>query len=153
MPKLLSLRAYAKHRGVTLKAVQEAIEYGRIQKTDGKIDPTTADKEWQEKTNPAMARGKTEVLDYHRSRAIREAYEAQLAKLEYEEKTGKLVNAEETRMAWLKIITTAKTKLLAIPSKARASLPHLTLSDIATLEELVRQTLEDLAGGAPNELN
>lgn len=153
MPKLLSLRAYAKHRGVTLKAVQEAIEYGRIQKTNGKVDPIAADKEWQEKTNPAMARGKTDIPEYHRSRAIREAYEAQLAKLEYEEKAGKLINAEETRLAWLKIITTTKTKLLAIPSKARASLPHLALGDIATLEELIRETLEELAGGAPNDFN
>jgi hypothetical protein len=35
----LSFRGYSKHRGVSLRAVQKAIESGRIQTTaDGKID-------------------------------------------------------------------------------------------------------------------
>src|SRR5512146_3310940 len=40
----VSLRAYAKHRGVTLKAVQKAIESGRIHpNADGKIDTDRSD--------------------------------------------------------------------------------------------------------------
>ena len=37
----LSIRAYAKHRGVTEGAVRKAIKQGRISKKDnGKINPT-----------------------------------------------------------------------------------------------------------------
>lgn len=60
---LLSLRAYARHRGVTLRAVQKAIESGRIatvkdDKGRPKIDQAAADKSWQEMTDPAMQREK-----------------------------------------------------------------------------------------------
>ena len=61
--KYLSLRAYAKHRGVTLRAVQKAIESGRILtvKDDQgrpKINPEESDKRWAEMTDPAMQREK-----------------------------------------------------------------------------------------------
>lgn len=50
---IVSLRAYARHRGVSLKAVQKAIESGRITKTpDGKINPEQADAEWARNTAP-----------------------------------------------------------------------------------------------------
>jgi hypothetical protein len=44
----LSLRKYALHRNVSLRAVQKAIASGRIQTTpDGKIDPASADALWE----------------------------------------------------------------------------------------------------------
>jgi len=43
----LSLRAYARHRGVTLAAVQKARQTGRISAlADGSIDPAAADAAW-----------------------------------------------------------------------------------------------------------
>ena len=43
----ISLRAYAKHRGVTLKAVQKAIARKRIKlESDGTVDATRADRDW-----------------------------------------------------------------------------------------------------------
>ena len=43
----ISLRAYAKHRGVTLKAVQKAIARKRIKlETDGSVDAARADRDW-----------------------------------------------------------------------------------------------------------
>ena len=45
---VLGLRAYARHRGVSLTAVQKAIHSGRIPTTaDGKIDSDRADAEWK----------------------------------------------------------------------------------------------------------
>ena len=47
----LSLRAYAKHRGVSHVAVKKAIDSGRIsQEPDGTIDPQRADAEWAANT-------------------------------------------------------------------------------------------------------
>jgi hypothetical protein len=55
----LSLRAYAKHRGVSLTAVQKAIKAGRVTTTaDGKIDPEKADLEWKSRTDPGKQRRK-----------------------------------------------------------------------------------------------
>ena len=49
----LSLRGYAKHRGVSLKAVQKALASGRITKRDdGLIDPDVSDVNWARNTGP-----------------------------------------------------------------------------------------------------
>lgn len=47
----LSIRAYARHRGVSHVAVKKAIDGGRItQEADGTIDPERADREWEQNT-------------------------------------------------------------------------------------------------------
>lgn len=61
---LMSLREYAKRRGCALRAVQVAIESGRLQKSLGTelfrgspttriADPDLADREWEANTNPS----------------------------------------------------------------------------------------------------
>jgi hypothetical protein len=50
----LSQRGYARHRGVTHRAVQKAIKAGRITPNpDGTIDPHGADAQWRANTDPA----------------------------------------------------------------------------------------------------
>ena len=83
--------------------------------------------------------------DYAQSRAIREAYQARLAKLEYEQRAGKLVDAEQVASAWVQIATTTKTKVMGLPSKAKQAIPSLTLEQVAALERLCRDALEELA--------
>lgn len=82
------------------------------------------------------------------SRAITEAYKARLAKLEYEEKSGKLVNADEVKIRLSGMVSTARSRLLGVPSKAKGRIPHLTVDEIALLDELVREALEDVAVGS-----
>ena len=48
----ISIRAYARHRGVTDTAVHKAIRSGRItSQSDGTIDPARADQEWARNTD------------------------------------------------------------------------------------------------------
>ena len=62
MGKKVSLREYARMRGVHLNAVQTAVKTGRIHKTaDGKIDVDAANKEWFMNTDPAKSH-KTDPL-------------------------------------------------------------------------------------------
>ena len=50
----LSVRAYARHRGVSHVAVMKAVRAGRIpQEADGTIDPARADAAWEAQTDPA----------------------------------------------------------------------------------------------------
>lgn len=98
--KPLSLRAYAKRRGVSAEAVSKAITAGRLRESVILIggapkigNPELADREWDANTRPrvdhppppsreqsraaataALAAG--EVPDYNDSRAIREAHAA-----------------------------------------------------------------------------
>jgi hypothetical protein len=47
----LSIRAYARHRGVSHVAVKKAIDAGRITpEADGTIDPERADRQWEQNT-------------------------------------------------------------------------------------------------------
>ena len=49
----LSIRAYARHRGVSHVAVKKAIDTGRIRPLpDGTIDPVAADAQWAANTTP-----------------------------------------------------------------------------------------------------
>lgn len=55
---LISLREYARRRGVALSAVQKAAKTGRIELEGGKVDPVKADAQWKRRTDPAQQRGR-----------------------------------------------------------------------------------------------
>jgi hypothetical protein len=168
---LLSLRAYAKHRGVSLAAVQKAIKSGRIATTaDGSIDSERADADWSAKTRPGQKRrsaapamvapvvpyvepqrsdpGGAGGLDYFRARAIRESYLARLAKIEFEEKSAKLVSRDEVQIAAFTKARTVRDSLLNIPDRLAATLAAETDADnvhqMLTVE--IRKALDELAG-------
>src|SRR5574344_528590 len=64
MNKTVSLREYARLRGVRLNAVQTALKSGRIHTTkDGKIDVEAANKEWFINTDPAKQRKNDPLFD------------------------------------------------------------------------------------------
>jgi hypothetical protein len=53
----LSIRAYARHRGVSHVAVMRAIKTGRVPvEADGTIEPGKADAAWQRSTDPVRAK-------------------------------------------------------------------------------------------------
>ena len=111
----ISIRAYAARKGISDTAVRKAIKSGRITLTkNGKINPALADRQWEANTDPAQVYAIKEDssartassettssansggigVSYQQSRAIREAYEARLKKLEFDERTGKLISTE-----------------------------------------------------------
>lgn len=169
----LSIRAYAKHReeqgltGASPWSVQKALKEGRIHKTaDGKIDPVAADREWEQNTNPTMRRqaASTEatsskngssnapgitVPPLAQSRAIREAYQARLARLDYEERTGTLVSKEKVREAAFQRARTLRDRLLALPDRLASELAAIT--DPRELREVLdaelRQVVKELSRG------
>jgi hypothetical protein len=160
---LLSLRAYARHRGVSLAAVQKAIRSGRITpNADGLIDSDRADAEWTAKTRPGQHRARSVAparrelsdapvsgaVDYSRARAIRESYLARLAKIEFEEKTGKLVSRDEVQVAAFTRARMVRDNLLNIPDRLAATLA--AESDVDKVHRLltdeIRMALDALAG-------
>lgn len=72
------------------------------------------------------------------------AAQADLAELKFKEAAGELVPARDVEARMVSVFTSCKTRLLAIPSRARQALPHLTNADVASLETLVREALEEL---------
>lgn len=157
------MRAYAKHRGVSVEAVSKAVKRGRItcnrnEKGHAMIDPEIADKQWAENSDESKVREpepepelEQKKPGYSHFRGIREGYAAKLAQLEYEQKTGRLIDGEEVRQLWITIASIARTRILAIPSKARQQIPELKLEHYITLEKIVRETLEGLADEGKTE--
>jgi len=124
---LVSQRAYARHRGVSLAAVQKAIKLGRIRTTaDGKIDVEQADRDWERNTNYGgpVAAGDAIVSgpSYAQSRAVREVYTARLAKLEYEERIGNLVPADQVTIAGFTKGRTVRDHMMIIPDRVAAQI-------------------------------
>jgi hypothetical protein len=145
MTKNLSIRAYARHRGVTHRAVQKAIAAGRITKGhDGLLDPRTVDQQWASNTdetksrnsvsgNPKWRRTSGEPSlpassdrsigrsaadsSYIKSRAIREGYSARLAKLEFELKMGSVLSADVVRVTAFNLARRCRDMLLNIPDR------------------------------------
>jgi len=131
----LSASAYAKRRGVSHVAVLKAIKTGRIVKeSDGTIDPDKADAAWTKNTDPAQQRKPAKKIEqaperpvdpplansgpnYAQSRAIKEAYLARLAKLEYEEKSGVLVRADAVKIAWFNTLRVLRDRVLNLPDR------------------------------------
>ena len=174
----LSIRAYAQHRGVSHTAVAKAIKAGRISvEPDGTIDPAKADAQWARNTLPSQSLNigakkpaakvetppvstpvstppletRAAAPDYQTSRAIREAYAARLAKLEFEERTGKLLNADEVKVKHFNLARLLRDRIQQIPRKLA---PQIVAAVVAQpdqrvvedlLMEAIREALEELS--------
>lgn len=177
--KRISLRAGARHLGVTLRAVQNAIERNRLVEsigTDQKgrrcvTNLTLLDREWRQNGDRTRASAAVKARESSRAAvdddqsddpssgeasgrstmsiadatAYEKEFKGKLAELQYLEKSGKLVDAEQVSHTWVEIVTRSRTKLLGIPSKLKTRLPHLTPADLRAVDLEIRQALEELA--------
>lgn len=151
--------------------MQKALASGRIRAdADGKIDSDVADQSWSATTdeghrrNPEQEKAKASSpvhdrepparhdppptsggLSLAQATAVEKAYKARIARIDYEERSGKLVPTDEVKAEWLRIVSAAKNKVLGLPNKIKSRVPSLTLAEVAAIDAMVRETLEDLA--------
>jgi len=133
---LLSMRQYAAHRGVSPEAVSKAVKRGRIstQVVNGKrlIDPRIADSEWARTKDESKVRGygsetQTDLVDqvprgssgpsYAQANAIYKTYAAKLAKLDFDEKSGKLIDGAKANEIGFAIARRVRDSLYNIPDR------------------------------------
>jgi hypothetical protein len=165
----------ARALGVSNEAVYAAIKTGRLSAkecVDGKIrvDSETMREEWAKNTQsrigvgpsrgsgakplrnrdermagPRITKTNEAIPDYDESRARTEHLKAELLELERKQKEGVLIAAAEVEAKWVEIIVMARTKILGIPTKAKQRIPDLDVDAIGVLDDIVRETLEELA--------
>jgi phage terminase Nu1 subunit (DNA packaging protein) len=161
---------FAEAVGVSHTAIRKAIDSGRIPSEFIASRESRTGRAITVITNPPAARAAylgsevssppndsraavgDSVPDISRSRAVSEAYKAKMAQLEFEERASKLVDAELLRAKISAQIVAARTRLLGVPSKAKSRIPHLSVEDVGTLEKLIREALEDVAGTASDRM-
>ena len=162
---LISKSEAATVLGVSPAAVTHAIKKGRIVpvQRDGKewIDGETLREQWGNarsrmrnvnsrvpKSEPkTVVRTAEDLPDYNESRARTEWLKAELMELERAEKEGELVRADEVSKTWGDLVAITRTKMMAVPSKAKQRIPEIPADAFVALEEIVREALEDLADG------
>ena len=156
---LVSIRQYAKHRGVSHTAVEKAVKQGRIKLTDGKLDVEAADRDWSRNSSPVNAPkprsrtanggdGPASGPTYAQSRAVRELYLARLSKIEFEERAAKLVSRDEVTVAAFTKARTVRDNLLNIPDRLAAMLAaEVDPTEVyQILSDEIRKALSELSG-------
>lgn len=94
----------------------------------------------------ASGRGDEElVYDLTRERARLAKEQADKQALQNEALRGSLVPAEEVKREWAAVLRTVRSKVLAVPSRVRQALAHLTAHDVEAIDAELRRTLEDIA--------
>ena len=160
------MRQYAKHRGCTVEAVSKAVKTGRIscqREANGKyakIDPEVADREWAQNSEgvrpnygipsseaPPGPKDDEKKTSIQNQALVLKAYQARLAKLEFEEKSGKLHDVDECKQDAFKAARATRDAMLGIPDRLSAELAGETdqFKIRQRLETEIRQALENLA--------
>lgn len=160
---------YAKHRGVSAALITKAVKIGRIKPWGYKgkravFDFDQCDADWDKNRDPSnrgydtakvievtevigpndrsvdgQTAGDEPEMSFNQARTLRERYQAQLARLEYEEKSGKLVDSETIRRQYFKQARNARDNLLNIPDRLAPMLAGRT-----ELHEIRMLILEEL---------
>lgn len=175
----VSLRAYARHRGVSDTAVRKAIKSGRIQtESDGTIDIAKVDKQWALNTDQAQQRKSrrttkavpkaaldavTETLNengastggttYMQARTANEVLKAQTNRIKLQKLKRELVDRAKALSHIFRLARSERDSWLSWPSRVSAQMAAELEVDPhkmhVTLESYVRQNLSELADIQP----
>ena len=146
---------FARQNGWSRQYVNKLVKQGRIKVKGGRIDPVAAKKAIEELAEPSTVLRESptpkgqlvpsssypvdnrKTVDFASARTMREAFRAKMAKMEYEEKAGKLTDASKVRADAFRAGRIIRDALLGIPDR---------LADILAAEQdprQVRQLLEE----------
>ena len=166
---ILSVPEFAKLVEVSRQRILKAIETGvlsnsiTIDKSTKrklyKVNEKKGLKEWEAHIDPAKKRdngkqSETRDMDkkenepsaYQKSKAAREFFNAKIARLNYEERAGTLVDAEEVKKESYKIGRRVRDSMLGLPERVAAELANMKEPrEIAVyLKEQIAGALKDL---------
>ena len=174
----MGLREYARHRGgsrlpgATLRAVQKAIEAGRIStvpddKGRARIDPQVADIQWGRNTDPDQSAranpgkdispsggsasgsqgAEREGSRYWDAKTEREEVELAKAKLQLAKDEGSLVSREAVERAAFEAGRLLRDMILSVPNRLAPEVAGMTEPPAieVRLREELRKVLDELA--------
>lgn len=166
----LSIRAYARHRGVSHVAVKKAIDTGRITpEADGTIEPNRADLEWAQNTvaarkpaaaktvllaaeplrpqnppaeppAPALSSGGTSLLQ---ARTVNEVLKAQLNKVELARRKEELVDRSQAIAHVFRLARTERDAWLNWPARVSAQMAARLEIDAHELHVAIEAAVRD----------
>jgi terminase small subunit / prophage DNA-packing protein len=140
----------ARALGVSRQAVSQGIKEGRLPKSTARdslgsfriLDLEAAVKEWHENSSRP---NEPEAETLENASATLKKWQAALAELKFREAAKEYVLGSEVFKERAEDYSAIRTRLLAIPSRARQALPHLVAADLAVLENLIGEALTELS--------
>ena len=154
---LLSQSEFAKRQGWSRQYVAKLVKSGKIKLVNGKVDEQAALSALKQQAEPATALRQAparqeafpatptdsrQAVDFVTARTMREAFKAKMAKMEYEEKSGKLTDAARVRDDAFQAARMVRDALLGIPDRLADVLAAET--DPKKIRELLMNELEDI---------
>ena len=168
----ISIRAYARHRGVTDTAVHKAIRSGRITpEADGTIEPERVDREWARNSDTPKARTRAKAVKVAtpeasaptsdgpaalpsggtsllQARTVNEVVKAQTNKVRLARLKGELVDRPQAIAHVFKLARSERDAWLNWPARISAQMAAKLNIDPHTmhvaLEAAVREHLQEL---------
>tara|TARA_R100000278_G_C5459216_1_gene160239 strand:+ start:188 stop:682 length:495 start_codon:yes stop_codon:yes gene_type:complete len=157
----MDAKEYAQHRNVSGAMVTKYLQQGMIPSAIRKgrkwvIDPVQADKDLAERLQTVEKKPNVQKLNLktgHQqslpslaaNRAIREMYAARITKLEFEERSKKLVPLEELRMELAKLHLVVRDNLRTIPDRIAPLVAAET--DQAKIHSIILQEIRQCLEG------
>lgn len=158
MGQKVSMREYAKIRGVHLNAVQTAVKSGRIHKTtDGKIDVEKANQEWLQNTDPSKSRHpesffehgnentKVSPSSFQQAKTADVYYRAMIAKAKLKKMTGETIDRKKAGMHAFNLGRSLRDLFVSFPTRYGALIAADLETDehktVVVLDEYVRKLL------------
>jgi hypothetical protein len=161
MQQGLSIREFARRDGCSDTLVRKALKRGKlIAFEDGSIDQSLVGTPWRKQNSsrpPANSDGgavteSNELVSHAEAQRRKENYLARLRQLEFEVKSGRLVDAAEIRRELDKQARQVRDQILGWPSRvAPLTAAEFGIDQVAYTIHLERQVRELLAGIADPE--
>lgn len=162
----ISRREYARLRGVSESAVRKAITTGRISvEADGTIDPGRADRQWDERTDPARQRGEHArtlaaataagtaraqaargEVSFLRARLANEVIKAQLAKVRLGKAKGELVDRARAASLVFDLARRERDAWIGWPARVASNMAAELGTDPHRLEVVLDRYLREHLG-------
>jgi hypothetical protein len=160
MGQKVSMREYAKIRGVHLNAVQTAVKSGRIHKTtDGKIDVEKANQEWLQNTDPSKSRhpesffehgnenSKVSPSSFQQAKTADVYYRAMIAKAKLKKMTGETIDRKKAGIHAFNLGRSLRDLFVSFPTRYGALIAADLETDehktVVVLDEYVRKLLSE----------
>ncbi|MET4695015.1 hypothetical protein [Endozoicomonas lisbonensis] len=161
---LLSQSEFAKRQGWSRQYVGKLVRSGKITLINGKIDseralaaikaqsePSTElrTRPRSEAVLPSAPTDSRQAVDFVTARTMREAFRAKMARMEYEEKAGKLTDASKVKADAFRAARIVRDALLGLPDRLSDILA--AENDPAEIRQLLIVELEALLNELSNQ--
>ncbi len=162
MAELISQSEYARRRDVSRQYINKLVQQGKIPTDDKKrIDPDIADTVLEQDADPARRLNETEYeseplpaddenaggvstnghTSFAKFRSAREAYQAKLAQLDYEERAGQLLKKADVERETYDAARLLRDRFLSLPQELAGAL--VSMSDEKEIKKFLRAKIRD----------